>query len=55
LKSQVGPQTYEIMPNIQKKNHNSTTFGKALRGFMFNQIVEAVDKSTKSQDYFQKF
>ena len=36
VKSGVGPASYNVTPNIQKKNNNSRTFGTALRRFKFN-------------------
>ena len=44
IKSRVGPQTYAVTPNIQKKNHTTKTFDEAARRFKFNQKVEAVDR-----------
>lgn len=44
LKNRVGPSTYFVTPNIQKRNHNTKTFDGAARRFKFNAKVEAVDR-----------
>ena len=40
----VGPQSYNVTPNIQKLNHNSKTFTTSMRRFQFNEKIEATDK-----------
>lgn len=47
LRDSVGPSTYRVTPNIQKRNHNTKTFDTALRRYKFNQKVEATDRLVK--------
>ena len=39
----MGPASYQVTPNIQKFNHNPSTFDQSARRFKFSQKVEAVD------------
>ncbi len=44
----MGPQSYEVMPDIKRRNHNTSTFDKSRRRFKFNQNVEAIDPVNSS-------
>lgn len=46
IRSRVGPQSYEVTPNLAKPRINCSkdVFPKATRRFKFNQRVEAVDR-----------
>ena len=50
VRSLVGPQSYEVMPDIKKRNHNHSTFELANRRFKFNANIEAVDKRVTSRN-----
>jgi hypothetical protein len=50
IRSLVGPQSYNVTPNLakQKVNASSDVFAKATRRFKFNQRVEAVDQVNRT-------
>ena len=36
----VGPGSYNVMPDIKRKNHNDKTFVQAKRKFYITELVE---------------